>query len=98
MTIYILDRSDSAKQHIMNKDTNSGVFLYEDVYDTGVENHAIGSFLGGSGDQIAFALLYDITKDKDLSIEKYKKLSDHLARIVPETVEISSADLLNLCS
>ena len=93
MTIYILDRSKDTEHLITNKDTGKPVSLYTEVFDTGAESHAFGLF-GGTSEQIAFALYYDHTQDKDLSIEKSKELSRNLNVIVPEIIEFDSSNLV----
>jgi hypothetical protein len=100
MTTYILDRSNGTPV-VTIKETGAVVPLYQDIYDTKVVPVTFGDHpegAGGGADQLAFALLYDASKNTSLSITKYSELARHLNHAVPEVIEIAKADLTAMLS
>jgi hypothetical protein len=97
MSTYVLDRS-SGQVVVTVKETGDVVSLYTDIHDTGVTPVTFGDHPGvageGGGDQLAFALYYHYTNDKDISLANYQELARHLKHIVPETIEFEDKEVL----
>lgn len=95
-----MDRS-SGELVFTIKETGAIVPLYQNIYDTGVVPVTFGDHSGaaaGGADQLAFALLYDISENKTLSTEKYPELARLLKHAVPEVIELASTDLTTILS
>lgn len=92
MSTYKLTKNDGVVS-ILKDGVDLGLFT--EVYDFNVTSHGWGT---SSSDwrQIAFALSYDILKDKDKALVNYTILNYIFSHAVPDVLEFDSSVIVNL--
>lgn len=86
MAAYKLIKNTNSVQVLKDDQPMS---LYRDIHDLGIEVDGWGGFPGPS-DQIAFALIYDHTKNVETALNKYTKIVALLQYAAPMQLDLSS--------
>lgn len=86
MTLYKLTKNDQNKIKIFKNNLEIG--LYKEIVDLGIETHGWGGHIG-QPDQIAFAISYDIYKDKIKALQTYKNFVEAISTAAPFELELS---------
>lgn len=95
MAIYKLVKDADSNVKIFRDGTQIG--LYKEIADLGVTTHGWGSYRG-SPTQIAFAVTYDILKNKEQALQTYGKFAEVISMAAPLEIEISSSAIISILS
>ena len=66
--------------------------LYTDIHNTGVTEHGWGGWKGQS-EQLAFALAYDVTQNKDIAVSNIEKVAKVFSYAAPMEIELSTGTI-----
>jgi hypothetical protein len=87
MAIYKLSKNLDGSNVKLYKD-GVELSLSTNIHNTGVTDHGWGGWKG-KPDQLAFALAYDVSQNKDIAIARFGKVAEVFSDAAPMELEIS---------
>jgi hypothetical protein len=93
MAMYKLVKDAASNVKIFKDGVQIG--LYTEIVDLGVELHGWGGFQGDPK-QVAFAVVYDIVRNKEQTLELYNNFLEVISLAAPLELDISTSAIISI--